>query len=53
MDGQLLIVGAAVAAAGAYLLRAAWRARSGCGSGCGKCATPAVEKPVPGRVRLL
>jgi hypothetical protein len=41
MDGQLLIVGTLVAAAGAYLTRRAWRTwggrKSGCGGACG-CA---------------
>ena len=47
------IVGGLVVAAGAYLFRAGWRTwfDGGCGSGCGRCATPADEKP--GRVRLL
>lgn len=48
---QLVLVGAAIAAAGLYVLRAAWKtwftsaAEKGCGAGCGKCAAPAPEKP--------
>ena len=44
-DWQLVAVGAAVAAAAGYLARSAWATwagtkSAGCGSGCGKCATP-------------
>jgi hypothetical protein len=56
MDGQLLIVGLVVAAAGAYLLRSAWKTwagkKTGCGSGCGRCV-PAAEPEKPGRIRLV
>lgn len=51
---QLILVGALVAVAAGYLLRATYRtwfgAKSGCGSGCGKCATPSANEPeVKGR----
>jgi hypothetical protein len=46
MDWQLLTVGGAVLAAAGYLARSAWQTwsggKAGCGSGCGKCSTPAV-----------
>jgi bacterioferritin-associated ferredoxin len=55
MDWQLAVVGAAVLAAAAYVGRAALRtwvgSKVGCGSGCGKCATPAPE-PAGRRVAL-
>ena len=49
---QLVLVGLAVVAAAVYVLRAAWKTWSGksaktCGSGCGKCATPATPEPQP------
>lgn len=51
---QLVLVGALVAGAAGYLMRATWKtwfgaAKPGCGSGCGKCATPAPEPDVKGR----
>lgn len=53
---QLIAVGAVVAGAAAYVLRATWLtwfgAKPGCGSGCGKCATPAPEPAVEGRTPL-
>ena len=57
MDWQLALVGAAVAAAVGYLARSAWRTwfagkPGGCGSGCGKCATPADEPKATGRITL-
>ncbi len=55
-DVQLVVALAVVAAAGGYILRATWRTwfgpAKGCGSGCGKCATPAAEPPPPGRISL-
>ena len=53
---QLLVVGVAVAAAALYLMRASWKTWFGatektCGSGCGKCTTPA-EPPTKGRFEL-
>jgi hypothetical protein len=53
---QLAIVGALVAAALGYVLRATWKtwaggSKAGCGSGCGKCAAPAAPEP-PGRRSL-
>ena len=54
---QLIVVGVLVAAAAAYVVRAAWKAWSGrsakgCGSGCGKCAAPAPESKREGRYPL-
>lgn len=50
---QLVLVGALVAGAAGYLLRATYRtwfgAKSGCGSGCGKCAAPAPQPEAKGR----
>ena len=56
MDWQFGLTLAIVAAAGVYLLRAVLkpilgRGRAGCGSGCGKCATPE-PRPAPGRIGL-
>jgi hypothetical protein len=54
---QVIVVGVVVAAAAAYVLRAAWRtwfgrtARS-CGGGCGKCTPPAAEPKEDGRFPL-
>ena len=49
MDWQLLGVQLLIAAAIAYLVRATWktwfgRTASGCGSGCGKCASSAAPQ---------
>lgn len=56
MTPELWIVAGIVAAAAAYLGWVAWRTvagtRKGCGSGCGKCATPAPEPTAKGRVSL-
>jgi hypothetical protein len=45
-----------IIAAGTYVLWSTIRAwtgsKSGCGSGCGKCAVP-IEEEKPGRVSLL
>lgn len=47
---QLVIVGAMVAVAALYVLRATWKtwfgqaAEKGCGAGCGKCAAPPEPK---------
>jgi hypothetical protein len=55
---QLVAVGLAVAAAGVYVARAAWRtwsggaAGKGCGSGCGKCAATPPEPKRDGRFPL-
>jgi hypothetical protein len=51
---QLGVVGLSVALAAGYVLRATWKtwfgtSKSGCGSGCGKCAAPAPEPRAPGR----
>ncbi|MCZ2343809.1 MAG: FeoB-associated Cys-rich membrane protein [Bacteroidales bacterium] len=55
-NGQLVIVLAVVAVAALYLLRAAWQTWSGkksaCGSGCGKCSTPATTEG-PGTNRRI
>ena len=53
---QLLIVGIVVAAATAYLVRAAWKtwfakSAKGCGAACGKC-TATVEPKTEGRFPL-
>jgi hypothetical protein len=55
VDWQLIGVGVALAGAVVYIARATWKtwfgAKAGCGSGCGKCASP---EPEPGRkIRLL
>lgn len=53
---QLALVLVCVAVAAVYVLRATWRTwfgtKSGCGSGCGKCASAKDEPPVPGRKPL-
>lgn len=51
---QLIIVGVIVALAAGYVLRAAWKtwaggSKPGCGSGCGKCATPDPQPSANGR----
>ena len=55
MTPELWLVGGIVVLAVAYLAWTAWRTvagtRKGCGSGCGKCATPA-EPAKPGRRAL-
>ena len=55
MDWQMLVVAAAVLAAGGFVGRAAVRAlagtKVGCGSGCGKCAAPRPE-PAGRRIAL-
>jgi hypothetical protein len=56
VDWQLALTVAIVVAAGAYVLRAVLpplfgKGGAGCGSACGKCATPE-PKPVPGRIGL-
>ena len=56
MSWQLAVVLMLVVAAGAYLLRATWTTwagkRSGCGSGCGKCAKPATDASVAPKGRI-
>ena len=46
---QLAAVVVIVGLAAAYVARATWRTfagrKVGCGSGCGKCATPAPKEP--------
>ena len=54
---QLWLVGIIVAAAMAFVARAAWktwfgRAAAGCGSGCGKCAATPELPQRPGRYPL-
>ena len=54
---QLVLVGAIVACAAGYILRATWKtwfgkSKAGCGSGCGKCATPAPDTDTEGRTPL-
>lgn len=55
MSGQLAAVLVLVAAAGLFLARSTWRTwlgpAGGCGSGCGKCATPA-DEPATRRIAL-
>jgi ABC-type uncharacterized transport system YnjBCD permease subunit len=51
---QLVVVGALVALALGYILRATWRTWFGagkpaCASGCGKCADPAPAAEAKGR----
>lgn len=53
---QLVIVGAAIAAALVYVARSTWktwfgRTAANCGHGCAKCATP-TEPPQKGRFEL-
>ena len=57
MDWQLPLTVVVVAVAAAYVLRAVLRplfgrGGAGCGSGCGKCATPAPGADTPGRRSL-
>lgn len=56
MSGQMVIVVLLVGAAVAYLGWTAWRTvagrRAGCGSGCGKCATPVEQPGAKGRIAL-
>jgi FeoB-associated Cys-rich membrane protein len=54
---QLIVVGVLIAMAAVYVVRSAWRtwfgkSAKGCGSGCGKCATPAAEAKQDGRFPL-
>lgn len=54
---QLILVGVLVAVAALYVARSAWKtwfgkSAKGCGAGCGKCATPAVEPKQDGRFPL-
>ena len=54
---QLVLVGLLVAAAAVYVARSAWKtwfgsSSKGCGSGCGKCATPAPDAKQDGRFPL-
>lgn len=56
MESQLVITVLIVLAAAAYVARAVLRpvlgrAKTGCGTGCGKCATPE-PPPQPGRIGL-
>jgi hypothetical protein len=51
---QLVLVGFIVAFAAGHIVRASWKtwfgaSKAGCGSGCGKCAAPALEPEVKGR----
>jgi hypothetical protein len=51
---QLIAAGLIVAFAAGYVLRATWKAlfgasKPGCGSGCGKCATPTPDASANGR----
>ena len=50
MDEQLAIVAMLIVAAVAYLARSFLGKKSGCGSGCGKCAVEPEAKP--GRIAL-
>jgi bacterioferritin-associated ferredoxin len=56
MDWQYLITVGLVAGAAIYMLtalvRAIWGKKVGCGSACGKCATPVQEEKTPGRIQL-
>lgn len=56
MTPELAVVLVFVAAAAAYLGWTAWRTmagtRKGCGSGCGKCGTTAVQPATKGRRAL-
>jgi hypothetical protein len=54
---QLCVIGFLVAAAAAYILRAAWKTWFGkpggsCGAACGKCAAPLAESKPEGRFPL-
>ena len=54
---QLMLVGVLVAGAAIYLARASWRtwfaaSGSGCGSGCGKCASAPEQPQRAGRYPL-
>ncbi|HEY1186470.1 MAG TPA: hypothetical protein VGE74_02385 [Gemmata sp.] len=53
---QWVVVGVLIACAAGYVLRASWLTwfgtKAGCGSGCGKCAAPALEPAVKGRKPL-
>lgn len=54
---QLIAVGAAIACAAGYVLRATWKtwfgaSMPGCGSGCGKCVAPEPEVVAKGRTPL-
>jgi FeoB-associated Cys-rich membrane protein len=55
MTTQLVAVVVAVGLAVAYIAWATWKtwhpSAKGCGSGCGKCATPVVPEP-NGRISL-
>jgi hypothetical protein len=52
---QLVATLAIVALAAAYVARSTWKAwtgrKTGCASGCGKCATPPAPEP-KGRIAL-
>ena len=52
MDAQLLAVFAIIGLALAYLVRAWLSPKSGCASGCGKCAAPVAEVSNPRRIGL-
>jgi len=56
MDIQVIAVIVLVAVSALYVMWAGYRsltgARSGCGSGCGKCAAPAEETKRPGMIQL-
>jgi hypothetical protein len=57
MDWQYPITVGIVVLAALYMLSALVRAilgkrSKGCGSGCGKCATPVKEETQPGRIQL-
>ena len=54
---QFILVGVLVAIAAGYVLRAAWKTLfgktvKGCGSGCGKCASPSEQPKPDGRFPL-
>jgi hypothetical protein len=54
-DVQLVAAVTVVALAAAYIARATWKTwfgkKAGCGSGCGKCATPTAPEQ-KGRISL-
>lgn len=56
MSADYWLVAGIVAAAGAYLLRVAWKTwagtSGGCGSGCGKCVPAAEPTNSKGRIGL-